>query len=86
MDTREMNRRALRVLEEWDPFAVGADLYVSETAEVVAQLQLLDHPSDLAKQIQGIYRSSFGKWIPLEECVEVSYKLVALKYEAKSII
>ncbi|MGO1061055.1 DUF1871 family protein [Planococcus sp. FY231025] len=86
MDTSEMNRRAVWVLEEWDPFAVGEDLYAAEITEVMAQLHLLDHPSDLAKQIQSIYRSSSEKWIPLEKCVEVSYKLLALKYEAKCII
>lgn len=86
MDTSEMNRRAVWVMEEWDPFAVGKDHYDAEITEVVAQLQLLDHPSDLAKQIQGIYRASSEKWIPFENCVEVSYKLLALKYEAKCII
>lgn len=81
-----MNRRAARVLEEWDPFAIGEELYGKEIVDVVAQLHLLDHPSELAKQIQSIYEFSFEKWIPLEKCVEVSYKLLALKYEAKCII
>jgi hypothetical protein len=86
METSEMNRRAGRILEEWDPFTIGEDLYGTEIADVVAQLHLLDHPSDLAKQIQKIYELSFGKWIPFEKCVDISYKLLALKYEAKCII
>lgn len=86
MDLNEMNRRAVVVLEEWDPFAIGSELYGKETERVVAQLQVLDHPSELAKQIQSIYEISFDKWIPLERCVEISYKLIALKYEAKHII
>ena len=86
MDTSEMNRRAVHVLEEWNPFGIGEDSYDREIVDVVAQLHLLDHPSELAKQIQSIYEFSFEKWIPLEHCVEVSYKLIALKYEAKCII
>ncbi|WP_407674780.1 DUF1871 family protein [Planococcus massiliensis] len=82
----EMNRRAVRVLEEWDPFALGEERYGVEIGNVVDQLHVLDHPSDLAKQIQSIYEVSFEKWIPLEKCVDISYKLLALKYEAKSII
>lgn len=86
METSEMNRKAVRVLEEWDPFAIGEEFYGKEIVDVVAQLHLLDHPSELGKQIQRIYEFSFEKWIPLEKCVEVSYKLLALKYEAKCII
>ncbi|PSL32904.1 uncharacterized protein DUF1871 [Planomicrobium soli] len=86
MDTREMNRRAMRILEEWDPFAIGTDLYDTEIVGVVGALQVLDDPSDLAKKIQSIYEFSFEKWIPLERCVEISYKLLALKFEAKCII
>ncbi|TWT05889.1 DUF1871 family protein [Planomicrobium sp. CPCC 101079] len=86
MDTSEMNRRAGRILEEWDPFAIGTDLYGGEIAEVVGALHVLDDPSDLAKKIQSTYEFSFEKWIPFERCVEISYKLLALKFEAKCII
>jgi len=86
MDLNEMNRRVVAVLEEWDPFAIGSELYDAEIESVITQLHVLDHPSELAKQIQGIYEISFDEWIPLEHCVEVSYKLIALKYEAKHII
>lgn len=86
MDTNEMNRRAGAVMEEWDPFSIGSELYDAEIGEVVAQLHVLDHPSELAKEIQRIYEDSFKKWIPLEQCVDISYKLIALKYEAKHII
>lgn len=86
MGTKELNRRAANVLAEWDPFGIGEDLYDNEITGVMAQLHVLDDPSDLAKQIQSIYELSFAKWIPLEKCVEVSYKLLGLKFEAKSII
>lgn len=81
-----MNRRAIRILEDWDPFALGEQFYGTETMDAVAALHLLDDPSELAKKIQSIYEVSFKQWIPLEKCVEVSYKLIALKYEAKCII
>lgn len=86
METTEMNRKAAWVMEEWDPFAIGGESYDQQIVDVVAQLQVLDHPSDLGKQIQSIYEVSFDKWIPLEKCVDISYKLLALKYEAKNII
>lgn len=86
MDAIEMNRKAIWTLQEWDPFNLGVDSYETETADVVADLQSIDHPSELAKRIQEIYEHSFEQWIPLEKCVEVSYKLIALKYEMKSII
>ena len=86
MDTIEMNRKAIWALQEWDPFNLGVDGYETETADVVADLQNIDHPSELAKRIQEIYEHSFEQWIPLEKCVEISYKLIALKYEMKCII
>lgn len=86
MDKSEMNRKAVRTMEEWDPFSIGGELYVTEIINVLAQLHVLDDPTDLAKQIQSIYQLSFKKWIPLEQCVDISYKLLALKFEAKCII
>lgn len=86
MDSIEMNRKAVWVLQQWDPFNIGVDGYETETADVVADLQSIDHPSELAKRIQEIYEYSFEEWIPLEKCVEISYKLIALKYEMKCII
>ncbi|MDN3428852.1 DUF1871 family protein [Microbacterium sp. APC 3898] len=86
MEIREMNRKAVLVLEEWDPFTIGSEGYETQIADVITQLGVLDHPSDLAKEIQSIYKTSFEKWIPLERCVDISYKLIALKYKAKHII
>lgn len=86
MDTGEMNRRAVRIMEEWDPFRIGADSYDTEIMDVVEALEVHDDPSDLAKKIQSIYEFTFDQWIPLERCVEISYKLLAIKFEAKSII
>ncbi|KYG90758.1 hypothetical protein A0U40_05475 [[Bacillus] sp. KCTC 13219] len=81
-----MNQKAVKVLEEWDPFQLGADSYDTETADVVAALQGIDDPSDLAKVIQTVYEHSYEQWIPFERCVEMAYKLIAIKFEAKCII
>jgi len=86
MDSIEMNRKAVWTLQKWDPFNVGMDSYDAEVADVVANLQSIDHPSELAKRIQSIYEHSFEQWIPLEKCMDISYKLIALKYEMKCII
>jgi len=81
-----MNKAAIKILEEWDPFNIGEDGYDTETADVVAALQGIDDPSKLAKVIQQVYEHSFEQWIPFEKCVEISYKLIAIKFEAKCIV
>lgn len=86
METIEMNKKAVALLEEWDPFKEGREAYVTEIADVVAELHSLDHPVDLAKKIREIYEHSYEVWIPIENCVQISYKLLAIKYEAKKIV
>ncbi len=81
-----MNQKAVNALEEWDPFHLGASSYETETADVVAALQGIDDPSSLAKVIQTVYEHSYEQWIPFEQCVEMAYKLIAIKFEAKCII
>lgn len=82
----EMNKKAALLLEQWDPFEEGTKAYEHEIADVVAELHRLDHPTDLAKKIREIYEHSHEMWIPIEQCVQVSYKLLAVKYEAKCIV
>ncbi|AQQ52726.1 DUF1871 family protein [Planococcus lenghuensis] len=86
MDTVEMNRRAGELLRQWDPFRIGEEQYGIEVEDVLAALQRMDHPTDLAKIIQRAYEFSFKQWIPIERCIDVSYKLLAIKFEAKCII
>ena len=86
MENIEMNRKAVRLLQLWDPFNMGIDAYDTETADVVAALQGIDHPTDLAKRIQEVYEHSYEQWIPIEQCVQIAYKLIAVKYEAKCIV
>lgn len=86
MQTIEMNKKAIALLEQWDPFDVGAKAYELEIVDVVSELHRLDHPTDLAKRIREIYEHSYKLWIPIENCVQISYKLLAIKYEAKCIV
>ncbi|MBS7345440.1 MAG: DUF1871 family protein [Caryophanon sp.] len=86
MENIEMNQQAVATLAAWDPFSIGEESYDTETADVVAALQSIDDPSELAKVIQTVYEFSFEEWIPIEKCVEISYKLLAIKFKAKCII
>lgn len=81
-----MNRKCVQLLQQWDPFEFGEHSYDTETADVVAALQEIDDPTDLAKIIQKVYEYSFEQWIPFEKCVAIAYKLLAVKFEAKCII
>lgn len=86
MENMEMNRKCVQLLLDWDPFGIGQESYETETADVVAALQGIDDPSELAKVIQTVYEYSYERWIPFENCVAISYKLIAVKFEAKCII
>lgn len=52
MEIIEMNKKAITVLEQWDPFQAGKDAYEHEIIDVVAALQRFDHPVDLAKAFE----------------------------------
>ncbi|AMW99698.1 DUF1871 family protein [Rummeliibacillus stabekisii] len=86
MENIKMNRKAILTLEAWNPFNMKDFRYDTEAADVVAALQYIDDPSELGKKIQHIYEQSFEQWIPIEKCVEISYKLLAIKFEAKCIV
>ena len=86
MENIEMNQNCVRLLRQWDPFNFGEESYDTEIADVVAALQGIDDPSELAKVIQIVYEYSFEQWIPIENCVAISYKLIGVKFEAKCII
>ncbi|WP_146553412.1 DUF1871 family protein [Rummeliibacillus sp. SL167] len=86
MRSIEMNRKAIHTLEDWNPFEMTDFTYDTEAADVVAALQYIDDPSELGKVIQIIYEQSFEQWIPIEKCIDISYKLLAIKFEAKCIL
>lgn len=83
MENIEMNRSAVQIMQSWDPFNLGQGEYDTEAADVVAALQGIDEPTELGKVIQRVYEHSFEQWLPLEDCVAIAHKLVALKFEAK---
>ena len=64
-----MNKRAILLLKEWDPFLLGEDAYHQEIADVVARWDEIDYPSDLAKCIREVYEHFHDSWIPLENCM-----------------
>ena len=86
MENIEMNRKAIHTLENWNPFKLIDFTYDTEAADVVAALQTIDDPSELGKFIQNTYEQSFDRWIPIEKCIDISYKLLAIKFEAKCIL
>ena len=86
MRSIEMIRKAIHTLEDWNPFEMTDFTYDTEAADVVAALQYIDDPSELGKVIQNIYEQSFEQWIPIEKCIDISYKLLAIKFEAKCIL
>lgn len=86
MENVEMNQKCVQLLLQWDPFNFGEESYETETADVVAALQGIDDPTELAKVIQMVYEYSYEQWIPFEDCVAISYKLLAEKFKAKCII
>lgn len=76
-----MNRTAVRLLQQWDPFTLGEDQYDTEAADVVAALQSTDNLEEIAKVIQEVYEYSFEQWIPLAQCEEIARQLVSLKQQ-----
>ncbi|WP_199173058.1 DUF1871 family protein [Sporosarcina sp. P17b] len=86
MQTIEMNKKAVVLLKQWDPFQEGEHAYDTEIADVVTKLHEVDHPADLAKCIRDAYEHTHDMWIPLEKCMDISYKLIAIKYKANSIV
>lgn len=86
MENIEMNRKAIHTLENWNPFKLTDFTYDTEAADVVAALQTINDPSELGKFIQKTYEQSFDQWIPIEKCIDISYKLLAIKFEAKCIL
>ena len=81
MEIFELNREAVRLLEEWDPFQLGEESYAVEAADVVAALQSISDVEQLAAVIQTVYEYSFERWIPKEQCVHMAKKLIQLRHK-----
>ena len=79
MNNIEMNRQAVKLLEQWDPFQLGEEAYETETADVVGALQGPVDQQQLAQIIQRVYEFSFEQWIELEKCEQIASELLKLK-------
>ena len=81
MEIFELNREAVRLLEEWDPFQLGEESYAAEAADVVATLQSISDVEQLAEVIQKVYEYCFEQWIPKEQCVHMAKNLIQLRHK-----
>ncbi|WP_285768198.1 DUF1871 family protein [Peribacillus sp. SI8-4] len=86
MDTQQMNIALVAVLQEWDPFRIGGDLYEPEIADTVVAIRDIDSPRELAGKIQSIYEFAFDESIEFEKCLEVAQKLLIIKNDASCSI
>ena len=86
MNTQQMNLALVAVLQEWDPFKIGWDLYEPEIADTVVAIRDIDDPKVLAEKIKSIYEFSFDESVQMEKCLEVAKKLLIIKNDASCSI
>jgi Domain of unknown function (DUF1871) len=79
MEMQQTNLLLVYTLDQWDPFGVGPGNYDTEIADSVQAVHGLDDQLELARRIQSIYEFSFEKIIPLENCKEISGRLLEIK-------
>ncbi|MBP2240488.1 hypothetical protein J2Z40_001043 [Cytobacillus eiseniae] len=79
MQIQEMNRQLISVLDEWDPFQIGAGQYETEIADVIQAVHDTEDKNMLGRKIQAIYEFSFEQMIPLENCKNTAVKLLTIK-------
>ncbi|MFF2500564.1 DUF1871 family protein [Peribacillus sp. NPDC058075] len=79
MDTQQMNLALVAVMQEWDPFKIGWDLYEPEIADTVVAIRDIDDPKELAEKIKSIYEFSFDESVQIDKCMEVAQKLLIIK-------
>lgn len=79
METQEVNRQLVKILNEWDPFGRGNGQYDPEIADVIYAVHETDNPHDLAIRVQSIYEYSFEELIPYESCLLLSRTMLAVK-------
>lgn len=79
MEMQQTNLLLVYTLDQWDPFGVGPGNYDTEIADSVQAVHNLDDQLELARRIQSIYEFSFEKIIPLENCKEISGRLLEIK-------
>lgn len=79
MEIQQTNLLLVYTLDQWDPFRVGPGNYDTEIADSVQAVHDLDDQVKLARNIQSIYEFSFEEIIPLENCIEISERLLEIK-------
>ncbi|MCE4050204.1 MULTISPECIES: DUF1871 family protein [Bacillaceae] len=79
MNNQEVNLELVKLLNEWDPFKLGEGNYDTEIADCVYAVHELDNREELAAEIQKIYEFSFEEFIPMDECLSISTKLLLTK-------
>ncbi|WP_434168034.1 DUF1871 family protein [Peribacillus frigoritolerans] len=86
MDTQQMNLALVAVLQEWDPFKIGWDLYDPEIADTVVAIRNIDDSKELAEKIKSIYEFSFDESVQMDKCLEIAQKLLIIKNDASCSI
>ncbi|MCP1492729.1 hypothetical protein J2Y73_002760 [Peribacillus frigoritolerans] len=86
MDTQQINLALVAVLQEWDPFKIGWDLYEPEIADTVVAIRDIDDPKELAEKIKSIYEFAFDESIQMEKCLDVARKLLTIKNDTSCSI
>lgn len=86
MDTQQMNLALVAVMQEWDPFKIGWDLYEPEIADTVVAIRDIDDPKELAEKIKSIYEFSFDESVQIDKCMEVARKLLIIKNDSSCSI
>ncbi|MES1042160.1 DUF1871 family protein [Peribacillus simplex] len=86
MDTQQMNLALVAVMQEWDPFKIGWDLYEPEIADTVVAIRDIDDPKELAEKIKSIYEFSFDESVQIDKCMEVAQKLLIIKNDSSCSI
>lgn len=79
MNNQEVNLELVKLLNEWDSFKLGEGNYDTEIADCVYAVHELDNREELAAEIQKIYEFSFEEFIPMDECLSISTKLLLTK-------
>ncbi|MGP7816285.1 DUF1871 family protein [Niallia sp. 01092] len=79
MNFQEMNIEMVNVLNKWDPFQIGEGNYETEIADCIQAVHDLDNINALAEKIQSIYEFSFEEYISMDQCVNISKQLLAIK-------
>ncbi|WP_040203867.1 DUF1871 family protein [Neobacillus jeddahensis] len=73
------NLQLVDVLNEWDPFHINGGGYDTEIADTIQAVHVLNDPAALAGRIQTIYGFSFEKVIPMDQCLKIAERLLAIK-------